>query len=434
MISNKPKIFISSTIFDFSDLRSSLKYYLENLGYEVLLSEYNDFQKDLNVNSYEACLSSIENCQYFILLVGSRVGGFFNEKSKISITQAEYRKAYKQLQKGKIKIINFVRENIWLSRAERKKLKNILIHEYKIKYDMKDEDIRHISNFKSDIANNAEFTFNFIDEIAKVKEMKKCQKDDTVELPIGNWVHPFKTFEDILNVLKIEFGFAKDIEEIGLKENLRYEIMENLKQFFIKIKSKILKKSSMAVTIANEYKEETKGDFIISKEQMGLFPHYLATGIGFSSKINIEFVNHALFSGKFLEYDSINSKLKQSPLSIALINLKRDISKLKDLESMDHLNTLKRIELLEQFNNDSDSFKINNLVLYTIVLISELQEKIVDLSYTIILEMYGDYNLLENYSYDNIIYGNKIKDKLEKEKITELDIITYLSEAVQKSK
>ena len=108
----KPKIFVSSTIYDFSDLRSSIKYYLESLGYEVLLSEYNDFEKELDLNSYEACLRTIENCQYFILLVGSRVGGFYNKGLKISITQMEYRKAYEQLLIGKIRIINIVRKSM----------------------------------------------------------------------------------------------------------------------------------------------------------------------------------------------------------------------------------------------------------------------------------------------------------------------------------
>jgi len=42
----KPKIFISSTIYDFQDLRSSLKYWLSELGFSVQLSEYSDFEED----------------------------------------------------------------------------------------------------------------------------------------------------------------------------------------------------------------------------------------------------------------------------------------------------------------------------------------------------------------------------------------------------
>ena len=48
----KPKIFISSTIYDFQDLRSALKYWLDENGFETQLSEYNDFLKDVTLNSY----------------------------------------------------------------------------------------------------------------------------------------------------------------------------------------------------------------------------------------------------------------------------------------------------------------------------------------------------------------------------------------------
>lgn len=122
----KPRIFISSTIFDFADLRSALKFYLEVYGFEVLLSEYNDFEKDLNLNSFEACLNTIENCSHFILFIGSRVGGYFNKKEEISITKAEYLKAYALAKEKEIKIIVFIRDQIWTVREDRKGLEEMI--------------------------------------------------------------------------------------------------------------------------------------------------------------------------------------------------------------------------------------------------------------------------------------------------------------------
>ena len=49
----KPEIYISSTVYDFRDLRSALKYDLEQLGYAVHLSETNDFPKPVDANSYK---------------------------------------------------------------------------------------------------------------------------------------------------------------------------------------------------------------------------------------------------------------------------------------------------------------------------------------------------------------------------------------------
>jgi hypothetical protein len=42
-MSKRPTFFLSSTIFDFKDLRSAIKYALEARGCEVLASEFNDF-------------------------------------------------------------------------------------------------------------------------------------------------------------------------------------------------------------------------------------------------------------------------------------------------------------------------------------------------------------------------------------------------------
>jgi hypothetical protein len=51
---DRPTIFLSSTIYDFSDLRSALKDYLEDRGCRVLASEYTDFTRPLDTHSYEA--------------------------------------------------------------------------------------------------------------------------------------------------------------------------------------------------------------------------------------------------------------------------------------------------------------------------------------------------------------------------------------------
>src|SRR2546423_1208990 len=110
----RPRIFVCSTIYDFSDLRSALKFYLESLGCEVYLSEYNDFPKPLDVNSYEACLATIQRAHYFILLIGDRYGGIFEPAGKaddaalpISITRQEYRTAYGLAKQRRLKIVTF---------------------------------------------------------------------------------------------------------------------------------------------------------------------------------------------------------------------------------------------------------------------------------------------------------------------------------------
>lgn len=94
----KPKIFVSSTVIDFEDLRSSLKYYLEEFGYDVQMSEYPNFDVDPNFNAMDACINTLMSCQYFILLIGYRRGSWYKE-NELSITHLEYRAAKTLLKK-----------------------------------------------------------------------------------------------------------------------------------------------------------------------------------------------------------------------------------------------------------------------------------------------------------------------------------------------
>jgi hypothetical protein len=117
-----PTFFLSSTIYDFKDLRSAIKYYLEQQGCRVLASDFNDFPKPLDVHSYEACLKAIAEADYFVLLIGARVGGWFDEATQVSITQREYREAYRLHQEGRLKLLSFVRADVWRMRDDRKLL------------------------------------------------------------------------------------------------------------------------------------------------------------------------------------------------------------------------------------------------------------------------------------------------------------------------
>ena len=123
----KPKIFVSSTIYDFEDMRSALKYWFGEVGYDTQMSEFNDFQKDVTLNSYDVCLNAIAECDYFLLLIGSRSGGEYPGENK-SITQKEYETAYDLMKQGKIKkIITLIRKSVWDVKEDRKSLEKLLI-------------------------------------------------------------------------------------------------------------------------------------------------------------------------------------------------------------------------------------------------------------------------------------------------------------------
>src|SRR6202041_2404207 len=110
---DRPTIFISSTIYDFRDMRSAIKEHLESNGCRVLASEFNDFTKPLDKHSYEACLAAIEQADFFLLLIGTRVGGWYDKTKRVSITQQEYRTAYSLAKSDRLRLLSFVRAEVW---------------------------------------------------------------------------------------------------------------------------------------------------------------------------------------------------------------------------------------------------------------------------------------------------------------------------------
>ncbi len=107
-MAHRPTFSLSSTIYDFRDLRSAIKFSLEERGCRVLASEFNDFGGNLDGHSYEACLTN----DYFVLLIGGRVGGWYDPNARVSITQQEYRTAYALNQQRKLRMVTFVRSEV----------------------------------------------------------------------------------------------------------------------------------------------------------------------------------------------------------------------------------------------------------------------------------------------------------------------------------
>lgn len=226
---SRPSFFLSSTIYDFRDLRSSIKYFLEELGYLVLASEFNDFPKPLDAHSYTACLETLKKADYFILLIGNRVGGWYDAEERISITRQEYRDAYKLHQQGKLKIITFVRRDVWQYREQRKELSKFLEQS-----SVKEKEVAEIMNSPSKFATDAKAICDFIEEISRNAETSRAVKEKTL-LPTANWMHFFETFRDISDVIRAETFSGVPVEKLAFKRLLNRELTEILKSSLIKI-------------------------------------------------------------------------------------------------------------------------------------------------------------------------------------------------------
>ncbi|RUT71972.1 DUF4062 domain-containing protein [Flavobacterium cupreum] len=88
-----PRIFISSTCYDLSQIRDNLSEFITSCNYETVLSERGDIFYHPDLHTHECCVNEIENCNMFILVIGGRFGGNYISDPKKSITNAEYEAA-----------------------------------------------------------------------------------------------------------------------------------------------------------------------------------------------------------------------------------------------------------------------------------------------------------------------------------------------------
>lgn len=188
----RPTIFISSTVLDFADLRSAMKDYLEARGCTVLASEYADFPKSLDKHSYDECLATIERADLFVLLIGRRRGGWYDETKRISITHAEFDRAVELAEQGRMKILCFVRQEVWDHRQSVKELRGALATEKELDIAARNKIIFH----KTEFMDHPEAIIAFVDAVARNQQTMLASRGQA-KPPIANWIHPFTTFAQV---------------------------------------------------------------------------------------------------------------------------------------------------------------------------------------------------------------------------------------------
>ncbi|HEE4848864.1 TPA: DUF4062 domain-containing protein [Klebsiella pneumoniae] len=193
------RVFVSSTCYDLSLLRSQLRIFIQNLGYEPMMSDYSDLLYDPRQHTHTSCIDEVSSADAVVLIIGSRFGGkvvpealtkvdfdslqepgktieFLKKKENISITQLEILKA---IESG-IPIFTFVDNAVWHDHSlyERNKDKGII------------KDIIFPSIEKNE---TAVFVFEFINFLRQRAK--------------GNSLFPFSKTQDIEETLRKQWSF-----------------------------------------------------------------------------------------------------------------------------------------------------------------------------------------------------------------------------------
>ncbi len=325
---NKPRVFISSTVYDFQDLRSALKYWLTELGIEVLLSEHNDFPKNLEENSYESCLNAIKSADYFILLIGARTGGWFDEKNRISITRKEYRVAREHFERtGQPKLAVFVRQNLWDIREDRKALRKFIETDASTAREQTHLDPAKLADLPSRFVNDTDATFAFLEEVSQAKVMRAAQGGGT-ELPKGNWVHRFSEFADITAALRVSFGISAHVERRLLEENLRREMRGNLCHLLTNSGGELVPIYRLAVSATSKITGEHDGRSLLTVQDLKWILIFRVYWQRVPNLLASIFTELAVQSGTFMEFDTVSGCHKPSrahDLLLEMLNLTASI-------------------------------------------------------------------------------------------------------------
>ncbi len=413
----KPKIYVSSTIYDFADLRSSLKYVLEELGYTVLLSEFNDFQKPVDKNSYDGCLDALKQADYFLLLIGQRVGGYVDADKKTSITRMEYQEAYKLAELGKLKLLTFVRKSVWDIREDRKALARALEESH----DISKENRQKIQHHPSTFVNDADVTFDFLKEVSKVEEMKRAIQGEG-EFPKANWVHAFTTFDEIMAALNTQLNIKNPLQREILVTNLKQELLRNLSALLHKSDGKVSAPGRIHVLAA---RKRLVGELGGSSSVQGKELKWLGIYLLFSSYVQLEsqFLDHALTSGVFLSFKKEEHSFEPSLLQKRLIDLKQCMSRFTKFikGNLQH-------GLFGEFmkNGNDEMVSVENEKLLVPFSLADCEEDILNLTKGIIKYLDGDEKALESIQMNPLSPFKKNAEALEKERPTDCEVVAWV--------
>jgi hypothetical protein len=205
---NRPRVFVSSTIVDFRDLRSAIKFWLEELGLQVRLSEFNDFVRRPEQDTFSSCFAAIEECHFFVLLIGGRKGSLYTDG--VSVTQQEYRVAAELAKQGRISLVILARDEVKTALRERRSLSESLGQ-------------GQIRTEPSITVEDPPFTEQFIKEVEQT-ELKARGED-----PSGSmWIYGFSNFRDVADALRNNLRLYGSVPRQTLLANLRWELTQNI--------------------------------------------------------------------------------------------------------------------------------------------------------------------------------------------------------------
>jgi hypothetical protein len=320
-----PIAFISSTVVDLRDLRSALKFWLEEFGFDVRTSEASDFPRPLDRDAAAAALATIEGSDYYILIIGERRGSLF-PGGDISVTHAELleaRRLFSSTQRPQL--LTFVRSSV--------------------------EQLVRVGVRPNSISEQD------WDGVSRILQSAR-------EPNQPNWINAFETFRDITDVLRATLKLTGPLRRKALAANLLEEIRLNTATMIHKESPtgglwpppRFMEPDKVPRIKA----DDLQGDMVLTRDEASNVLEYNLETIGAPERIVTIALDAAIQSGEFLEFQPASGALSVGPFQAALSRLREHIARLRSLQKLldKQQAQLNRLNLR---NHATDSFSVDGM-------------------------------------------------------------------------
>lgn len=217
-----PRLFVSSTCYDLQEIRFQLRNFIQDFGYDAVMSEFDDIFYSYESHVQDSCLEEISKCQLFILVVGNNYGSFYHQdknddKIPDSVTLREFKKALE------VKVYKHIFINKYVDydyKNYKRALDKVILKHFQ-ENDILDNEVESVKNtLKMNFDVNYHFpyesykyVFYFLDIIHELKE--------------NNAISPFESFADIKDHLRKQWaGFM--YESLSRKDKVITNIIQPL--------------------------------------------------------------------------------------------------------------------------------------------------------------------------------------------------------------
>jgi hypothetical protein len=304
----RPRVFISSTIADFHDLREALKFWLEERGYEVLLSEHNDFPVRPDTGSFEACFEAVRQCDHYVLLIGRNRGSWLDQANQLTVTRKEYQVAYESFAaNGRPTIATFARNEVMNVLAERRS--------------------SGATGGESTLE-DPDFTEGFIQEVRREEEAGRAVAGQG-DYPRGNWLGTFGNFRELIDGLLVPLGVRGPLLREAILQNLRHELEQNLSRILSKHNDQPFFGQMAIHSIRRSIEltpETVNGQITLARDQVRDISMYLTMFALAPDTLLQESLEQAIQSGALLKYDPVSKSYAPTPLLRKLHQLRDRIA------------------------------------------------------------------------------------------------------------